>query len=241
MYRRVFRPPDFFFRCTFTRKLLIANFIKDTVLVNIPRTTFSFFVFFLTFLGANDAPRDLLQYVLWIGSQTKFLTKLWTFEKSPVWSVCVVTVIGARFATTKLWFRQKPTLLINFWFFKNALIVFSSGSSTHRHASTRSCYDIYGRLWKLSVPTFRIFEDFDWAPVIFTQDIQRKTYTAVGFYYENIFFQKIKNRSRWSYAELDSAYLVDLLVDLPRYSHVYSSVMCVHSCVHMVDLLNLQL
>ena len=43
---------------------------------------------------------------------------------------------------------------------ENRLIVFSSSSSTHRHTSTRSCYNIYSRLWGLSVPTFRIFEDF---------------------------------------------------------------------------------
>ena len=43
---------------------------------------------------------------------------------------------------------------------KNRLIVFTSSSSTHRHTSTRSCYNIYSRLWGLSVPTFRIFEDF---------------------------------------------------------------------------------
>jgi hypothetical protein len=62
----------------------------------------------------------------------------------------------------------------------NVLIVFSSSSSTHRHTSTRSGYDIYRRLWEFSVPTFRIFEVFrgffDWAPVMFTQDIRRKTY-----------------------------------------------------------------
>ena len=43
---------------------------------------------------------------------------------------------------------------------KNGLIVCSSSSSTLRHTSTRSCYDIFRSLWELSVPTFRIFEDF---------------------------------------------------------------------------------
>ncbi len=38
--------------------------------------------------------------------------------------------------------------------------MFSSSSSTHRHTPTRSCSNIYSRLWGLSVPTFRIFEDF---------------------------------------------------------------------------------
>jgi hypothetical protein len=44
--------------------------------------------------------------------------------------------------------------------FKNRLIVFRSSSSTKWHPSTRSCYNIYSRLWGLSVPTFRILEDF---------------------------------------------------------------------------------
>ena len=58
--------------------------------------------------------------------------------------------------------RLKPTLepsnkVLNL---EKRLIVFSSSSSTHMHTSTRSCYNIYSRLWGLSVPTFRIFEDF---------------------------------------------------------------------------------
>jgi hypothetical protein len=142
-----------------------------------------------------------VQYVLWIGSQTKFLTKLWTFEKSPV---CIVTVVKARCATTKLvitfWLKIDPT--DKFLNVKNRLILFSSSSSTHRHTSTRSCYNIYSRLWQLSVPTFRIFEDFDWAPVIFTQDVQRKTYWILLWKY--FFSKKIKNRSRWLHAELNS-------------------------------------
>ena len=81
-----------------------------------PPTFIFCFALFRTFLGANDAPRDWLQYVLWIGSQTKFLTKLWTFENSRVWSVCMVTLLGARFAMSKPPFDQKPTPPINFWF-----------------------------------------------------------------------------------------------------------------------------
>ena len=76
---------------------------------------------------------------------------------------------------------------------KNRLIVFSSSSSTHRHTSTRSCYNIYSRLWGLSVPTFRIFEDFedfDWAPVIFTHDVQQKTYEI--FIWKYFFSEKSK-------------------------------------------------
>jgi hypothetical protein len=43
---------------------------------------------------------------------------------------------------------------------ENRLIVFSSSSSAHSHTSTRLCYNIYRRLMGLSVPNFRIFEDF---------------------------------------------------------------------------------
>ena len=56
------------------------------------------------------------------------------------------------------WLKNDPTN--KFLNLKNGVIVFSSSSSTKRHPSTRSCYNIYSRLWRLSVPTFRIFEDF---------------------------------------------------------------------------------
>ena len=49
------------------------------------------------------------------------LTKLWTFEKSQVWSVCMVTVLGAWCAMTKLPFAQKPTPAIIFWTLKIGL------------------------------------------------------------------------------------------------------------------------
>ena len=60
----------------------------------------------------------------------------------------------------KTTFRSKTDPTNNFLNLGNGLIVFRSISSTHRHTSTRSCYNIYSRLWGLSVPTFRIFEDF---------------------------------------------------------------------------------
>ena len=56
------------------------------------------------------------------------------------------------------WLKNDPTN--KFLNLKNVFIVFSSSSSTKRHPSTRSCYNIYSRLWGLSVPTFRILEDF---------------------------------------------------------------------------------
>ena len=60
----------------------------------------------------------------------------------------------------KTTFRLKTDPSNKFLNSENMLIVFSSSSSTHRHTSTRSCYNIYSRLCGLSVPTFRIFEDF---------------------------------------------------------------------------------
>ena len=60
----------------------------------------------------------------------------------------------------KTTFRSKTDPTNKFLNSENGPIVFSSSSSTHRHTSTRSCYDIYSSLWVLSVPTFRIFEDF---------------------------------------------------------------------------------
>ena len=140
---------------------------------------FLFLVLFLTFLGANDAPRDSLQYVLWIGSQTKFLTKLWTFEKSSVWSVCMVTVLGARFATTKPPFVQKPTPSINFWTLEMGLSCSARVrrlTGILRRAHVMIFFVAYGNFRSQLSGFSRIFEDFDWAPVIFTQDVQRKTY-----------------------------------------------------------------
>ena len=140
---------------------------------------FFFFVYFRAFLGANDAPHDWLQYVLWIGSQTKFLTKLWTFEKSRVWSVCMVTLLGARFAMTKPPFDQKPTPPINFWTLEMGLSCSArvrrlTGILRRAHVTIFivDYVDFQSQLSGFS----RIFEDFDWAPVIFTQDVQRKTY-----------------------------------------------------------------
>ena len=60
----------------------------------------------------------------------------------------------------KTTFRLKTDPSNKFLNPENGLIVFSSSSSTHRHTSTRSCYNIYSRLWGLSVPTYQTFEDF---------------------------------------------------------------------------------
>jgi hypothetical protein len=166
-----------------------------------PERLFFSFCYFRTFLGANDAPLDLLQYVLRIGSQTKFLTKLWTFEKSQVLSVCMVTIIGARFAMTKLPFAQNPTPAINFW---NMKIGLSCSAQVRRlkgilrRAHVAIFIVDYGDFQSQLSGFSRIFEDFDWAPVIFTQNVRRKTYRILLWKY---FFQKIKNRSRWFFLE----------------------------------------
>ena len=123
------------------------------------------FCYFRTFLVANDAPRDLLQYVLWIGSQTKFLTKLWTFEKSPV---CMVTVVKARFAMTKLPFAQKLTPAINFWTLKIGLSCSARVrrlTGILRRAHVTIFIVDYGDFRSQLSGFSRIFEDFDWAPV----------------------------------------------------------------------------
>ena len=141
---------------------------------------FLFFVYFRAFLGANDAPRDWLQYVVWIASQTKFLTKLWTFENSRVWSVCMVTLLGARFAMSKPPFDQKPTPPINFWTLKMGLSCSARVrrlTGILRRAHVTIFIVAYGNFRSQLSGFSRIFEDFDWAPVIFTQDVQRKTYS----------------------------------------------------------------
>jgi hypothetical protein len=132
------------------------------------------FCYFRTFVGPNYAPLDLLQYVLSTGSQTKFLTKLWTLEKSRVWSVCMVTVIRARFAMTKPPFAQKPIQVIIFWTLKIGL---SSSARVRplkgilRRAHVTIFIVDYGDFQSQLSGFSRIFEDFDWAPVIFTQDV----------------------------------------------------------------------
>ena len=106
----------------------------------------------------------------------------------------------------KTTFRSKTDPTNKFLNLGNGVIVFSSSSSTHRHTSTRSCYNIYSRLLELSVPTFRIFEDFRgfW---LGTCNIHPRcpAKNIWDFLIKNIFFQKIKNRSRWFPAELNSA------------------------------------
>ena len=107
----------------------------------------------------------------------------------------------------KTTFRSKTDPTNKFLNLGNGLIVFSSSSSTHRHTSTRSCYNIYSRLWGLSVPTFRIFEDFRgfW---LGTSNIYPgcPAKNILDFTMKIFFFKKSKNRSRWLYAELNSKY-----------------------------------
>jgi hypothetical protein len=93
----------------------------------------------------------------------------------------MVTVLGARFAMTKLPFAQKPTPAINFSILKIGL----SCSTRVRHLTgilRRAHVTIfivdYGDFQSQLSGFSRIFEDFEKAPppVIFTHDVQRKTY-----------------------------------------------------------------
>ena len=151
-------------------------------------------------LGANDTPRDSLQYVLWIGTQTKFLTKLWTLEKSPVWSIYMVTVLGAIFATTKPPFVQKPTPSINFWTLEMGLTCSARVrrlTGILRRAHIRIFIVAYGNFRSQQGPN-KVFEDFRgfWlgtcniCPGCPAKNI-------LNFPINIFFFQKIKNRSRW--------------------------------------------
>ena len=129
-------------------------------------------------------------YVLWIGSQTKYLTKLWTFEKSGVWSVCMVTLLGARFAMTKPPFDQKPTPPINFWTLEMGLSCSARVrrlTGILRRAHVTIFIVDYGDFQSQLSGFSRIFEDFDWAPVIFTQDVWRKKFGILLWKY---FFSK---------------------------------------------------
>jgi hypothetical protein len=118
------------------------------------------------------------------------MTKLWTFEKSRVWSVCMVTLLRARFAMTKPPFDQKPTPPINFWTLEMGLSCSArvrrlTGILRRAHVTI---FIVANWNFRSQLSGFsRIFEDFDWAPVIFTQDVQRKTYRIFLWKY---FFSK---------------------------------------------------
>ena len=94
---------------------------------------------------------------VWWGGTTIFLCKIiqapWSF-------ILNYNNHRSQICHDKTTFRSKTDPTNKFLNIGNGVIVFSSSSSTHRHTSTRSCYNIYSRLWRLSVPTFLIFEDF---------------------------------------------------------------------------------
>ena len=89
-----------------------------------------------------------------------------------------VTTLGARFATTKSVFGQKPTPLIIFWTLKMRL---SCSARVRRLEGILRCAHIticivdYGNFRSQLSRFSRISEDFGWAPVICTHDIRRKT------------------------------------------------------------------
>ena len=102
----------------------------------------------------------------------------------------MVTVVKARFAMTKLPFAQKPTPAINFWTLKIGLSCSARVrrlTGILRRAHVTIFIVDYGDFQSQLSGFSRIFEDFDWAPVIFTQDVQRKTY---GILLWNYFFSK---------------------------------------------------
>ena len=101
-------------------------------------------------------------------------------------------------------FAQKLTPAINFWTLKIGLSCSARVrrlTGILRRAHVTIFIVDYGDFRSQLSGFSRIFEDFDWAPVIFTQDVQRKTYGILLWKY---FFPKIKNRSRWSFLELSS-------------------------------------
>jgi hypothetical protein len=114
-----------------------------------------------------------------LGPKRIFWRSYGHLKKTPVWSVCMVTVIGARFATIKLLFGRKPTPLIIFWASKMSLLCSARVRrliGILRRAHVTIIIVAYGNFRSQLSGISWIFEDFDWAPVIFTEDVQRKTY-----------------------------------------------------------------
>jgi hypothetical protein len=102
----------------------------------------------------------------------------------------MVIVLGARFAMTKLPFARKPTPAIHFWTLKIGLSCSARVrrlTGILRRAHVTIFIIDYGDFQSQLTRFSRIFEDFDWAPVIFTQDVQRKTYGILLWKY---FFSK---------------------------------------------------
>ena len=123
-------------------------------------TTFSFFCLFPSFFrrkwraawlapicALNWVPNEIFDEVMDIWKIPSLISLYGDFTRSQI-------------CHDKTTFRSKTDPTNKFLNSENGPIVFSSSSSTHRHTSTRSCCNIYSRLWGLSVPTFRIFEDF---------------------------------------------------------------------------------
>ena len=104
----------------------------------------------------------------------------------------MVTLLGSRFAMTKPPFDQKPTPAIIFWTLEMGLSCSArvrrlTGILRRAHVTI---FIVDYRNFQSQLSGFsRIFEDFDWAPVIFTQDVQRKTY---WIFLWNFFFKKSK-------------------------------------------------
>ena len=102
---------------------------------------------FATICALNWVPNEIFDEVMDIWKIPSLISLYGDFTRSQI-------------CHDKTTFRSKTDPTNKFLNLGNGVIVFSSSSSTHRHTSTRSCYNIYSRLWGLSVPTFRIFEDF---------------------------------------------------------------------------------
>ena len=105
----------------------------------------------------------------------------------------MVTLLGARFAMTKPPFDQKPTPPINFWTLEIGLSCSARVrrlTGILRRAHVTIFIVDYGDFQSQLSGFSRIFEDFDWAPVIFTQDVRRKTFR--NFLWKYFFPKKSK-------------------------------------------------
>ena len=134
--------------------------VTHTVLVGILWTTFSFFCLFPSFFrckwraawlapicALNWVPNEIFDEVMDIWKIPSLISLYGDFTRSQI-------------CHDKTTFRSKTDPTNKILNLGNGVIVFSSSSSTLRHTSTRSCYNIYSRLWELLVPTFRIFGKF---------------------------------------------------------------------------------
>jgi hypothetical protein len=138
-------------------KIFLRDYRSDTILQSIPWTTFILFWSFNNFFRRKwrAARFPTICALNWVPNEI-------FDEVMDIWKISSLYGDGTinQICHDKTTFRLKNDPINKFLNLGNVLIVFSWSSSTHRHTSTRSCYDIYRRLWELSVPTFRIFEDF---------------------------------------------------------------------------------